>query len=410
VTAASPLKVVFLNRFYWPDLAATAQMLTDLAEDLAAMGWSVTVIANDSPYDGSGDRLPHEESRNDVRILRVGGTNFGRHGLMGRVGAYASYMFGSLRQVMMLPPQDVVVAMSDPPLLIALAVLIARLRGWRCVYWVQDLFPQIAAELGVLARRGLVYRLTERFSRALNRTCDLTIALCPRMAERMTAAGVRKERIAFVHNWADTTAIRPIDPADNPFVAAHGLLGKFVVLYSGNAGRAHRFDGVLEAARLLRDDPDVIFLFIGGGKRLPEIRMAVADAQLRNVRFLDYLPREELAFSLSAASLSLVTEEESVNGLLVPSKTYGILASGRPIAFLGSGASDAATVVREANSGFVLPPGDGEQLSRIIRRLRDNARLGSELGDNGRQAATAFYGRKVSTTRWADLVSAAVRP
>lgn len=397
-------RIVLLNRFYWPDVAATAQMLTDLAEDLAADGWRVTVVTSDSAYDGRGAALPAEEERNGVRIVRVSGTGFGRHGTMGRLSDYLSYLLGTGWRLMRLPKQDVVVGMSDPPFIMGLAVLAGTLRGWKRVYWVQDLFPQIAGALGVLAPRGMIYRLADRAARWLNARADLVIALGPRMAERLAAAGAPAERVTYVHNWADAHAIRPVPPAENPFVARHGLAGKFVVLYSGNAGRAHRFDGVMAAARLLRHDDGVVFLFIGGGKRTAELRAEAEEAGLGNVRFLDYLPREELAWSLSAASVSLVTEDPSVAGLLVPSKTYGILASGRPLIFMGAEDSDVAAVVRESGCGLVLAPDDGAGLRDAIDALRgDGARL-ARLGESARSGASTRYDRQLATRRWAAAV------
>lgn len=401
--------VVFLNRFYWPDVAATGQMLTDLAEDLAAMGWKVTVVTSAVDYRGEGARFAHEETRASVRILRVRGTRFGRHRVVGRLLDYASYLAGAGTRVLLLGRRDLVVAMSDPPFLSGVAVIAARLTGARAVYWVQDLFPQIAAKLGVMDERSLAYRASDRVARWLNQRCDLVIALGPRMARALVSAGARAERTAWVHNWADVSAIRPLRPADNPFLNAHGLAGKFVILYSGNAGRAHSFNAVLHAARALRADYETIFMFIGGGMRFPELRTIAERESLRNIRFLGYLPREQLSFSLSAASVSLVTEDPGVEGLLVPSKTYGILASGRPLIFLGSPASDVARIVDEANCGVVLSPDDGVGLVQLIAALRDDPARLAAMGANARGAAERIYGRHRATKRWAEVALTALR-
>lgn len=398
---------VFLNRFYWPDVAATGQMLTDLAEDLVALGWDVTVVTSTGDYGGGHTALAREETRAGVRILRVRGTRFGRHRMLGRLLDYVSYLSGAMLRVLQLGRRDIVVAMSDPPFSSAVAVIAARLTGARAVYWVQDLFPQIAAKLGVMKERSLVYRVSDRVARALNRRCDLVIALGPRMAEALVAAGARADRTRWVHNWADASAIRPVGTRDNPFVRRHDLAGKFVVLYSGNAGRAHPFDAVLYAARALSADHETIFMFIGGGKRFPELRAIAEREKLRNVRFLDYLPRDQLSFSLSAASVSLVTEDPQVEGLLVPSKTYGILASGRPLLFVGSPNSDVARIVGESDCGVVVLPEDGEGLVRAIAGLRADSVRMAEMGANARTAAEMMYDRRRATERWAELALAA---
>jgi glycosyltransferase involved in cell wall biosynthesis len=397
---AAAASIVFLNRFYWPDVAATGQMLSDLAEDLAADGWRVTVITSAGVYDGRRGALPREEERNGVRILRAGGTRFGRHGLAGRVFDYLSYLGGALLRLLRVGRADLVVAMSDPPLLPTLGVLTRWRTRARLVYWVQDLFPEIAGRLGVLDPAGLVYRAASAFARWLHRRCDLVIALGPRMARALVAAGARPERTTFVDNWADAAAIRPLAPEDNSFLGEHGLRGRFVVLYSGNAGRAHVFDAVMQAADLLRDQTEILFLFIGGGQRIPELRATVERERLPNVRFLDYLPREELSRSLSSATVALVTEDPGVEGLLVPSKTYGILASGRPILFVGSPESDVARVVDEAECGVIADPDDGATLARVILGLRSEPARLARMGANARRAAEERYDRRHATRRW----------
>jgi glycosyltransferase involved in cell wall biosynthesis len=163
---------------------------------------------------------------------------------------------------------------------------------------------------------------------------------------------------------------------------------------------------VLHAARALRAWEEIVFMFIGGGKRYPELRAVAEREGLTNVRFLDYLPRERLSFSLSAASVSLVTEDPEVEGLLVPSKTYGILSSGRPLLFVGSPASDVARIVVEADCGVVISPEDGQGLVKAIVALRyEPARL-ARLGANARRAAEQTYDRRHATGRWAELVLA----
>lgn len=395
-----PSSIVFLNRFYWPDIAATGQMLTDLAEDLAARGWRVTVVASQTSYDGRPAKLPAEEWHQGVRIIRVKSSSHTRHRKIGRLVDYVTYLVGATARLLWLDPPRAVVAMSDPPFSVAIALVVGRIRGAKVVYWVQDLFPDIAAALDVMSSRSLLYQVVRRLAAWMHFRCDAVIALGPQMVRALVAAGAHPERTTFVHNWADLSGVRPIPPAENAFIRAHRLDGKFVVLYSGNAGRAHAFGAVLHAARALRAESDVLFLFIGGGQRIPSLKQQCEQAGLTNVQFLDYQPRAELASSLSSASVSLVTEDPSVVGLLVPSKTYGILASGRPLLFVGAARSDVARVVREADCGIVIEHEDGEGLVQAIRRLRDDASLRRRLGENARQAAEERFGRSKGTRDW----------
>jgi glycosyltransferase involved in cell wall biosynthesis len=383
-------------------------MLADLAEDLAAAGWSVTVIASRGGY-ASGQRLPRRERHDGVEIVRVPGTRFGRDKTLGRVMDYAGYMIGALVHLLRLPRQALVVAMSDPPLLVALAVLAAQVRGGRAVYWVQDLFPELAAQLGVVAADGWLYRVSSAIARYLHSKCDAIVAIGPRMAESLIAAGASPLRTTFVHNWADVAAIRPVPPSENRFMLSHSLVGKFVVLCAGNARHTHCLDAVIEAMRRLRDDPDVVFLFIDGGHRLPGIKAAVRRWRLHNARFLDHVPRELVAQSLSAANLSLVTEDPDAAGLLMPTNTYGILASGRPVAFIGCERSDVATIVRDACCGTIIAPNDPAALVDTIRRFKANPREAVAFGRRGRQAVEMMYDRRHAASRWASAVGSALQ-
>jgi colanic acid biosynthesis glycosyl transferase WcaI len=398
--------LVMLNRFYWPEVAASGQMLTDLAEDLAKEGWNVTAVTSRTRYARDSKPLPRREERNGVRVIRVGASPLGSDRLAGRLVDYLSFAIGSFWRLLRIPRPEVVVAMSDPPMLLAPVLLAGRIRGFRTVYWLQDLYPHLAGKLGILSEGSLAYRALIWFVERLHSSADAVITLGPQMSRLVISASAPPDRTAHVHNWADATAVWPVAQSDNPFIREHGLNGKFVVLYSGNAGRAHTFDAVLEAMRKLRDDPEVVFLFIGGGQKFWDIRATVKEERLANVRFLNYLPREQIRYSLSAATLSLVTENPDVVGMLVPSKTYGILASGRPILFVGSYESDVAALVREHDCGVVVSPDDPDALVTAIQELRANPEVASAMGANGRTAAETTYDRRHATLRWSNTVQA----
>lgn len=406
---ASPRSIVLLNRFYWPDVAATSQLLTDLAEDLAAAGWRVTVLCGRSPYAQAAAPSPNTEEHGGVRIVRVWGTRLGNDNLAKRAVDYATYVASAVATLLRLPAHDVVAAMTDPPMLAIAAILATRVKGGKAAYWLQDMYPQLAGRLGALDERGWLYTLLVRCARWMYRHCDLVVAVGPRLAREAIAAGADPAKVEVVHNWTDTTQVRPVDRADNSFLRSQGLEHSFVVLYSGNAGRAHTFTAVMEAARRLREERDIVFLFIGSGKALAGLKSDVARDGLENVRFLDYRPRSELAMSLSSASVSLVTERPEVVGLLVPSKTYSILASGRPVLYLGPADSDVAVIVREAGCGMVIDAADADSLVGAIRRLRERPDEAAAMGARGRATAVASFDRRHGAGKWERAVSRLAR-
>ena len=401
---APPLRALFLNRFYWPDVAATGQMLADLAEDLVAAGWEVQVVTSQGEYGGTRERRPRAETHRGVRILRVRATSFGQSSLVARLADYLSYLGGACLAALGAPRPDIIVAMTDPPITVALAVFVARLRGVKAVYWVQDVYPQIAAALGVVSPTSLSYRLSLLVARWAHARCAAVITQGPRMSRIMRDNAAPAARVRAVANWADATAIVPVPPGENAFLREQQLVGQFVVLYSGNAGRGHTFEAVLVAMERLRNEAGISFVMIGGGQQRPFLEAEVARRGLARVRFLDYLPRAMLAQSLSAANVSLVTERPEAAGLLLPSKTFGIMASGRPVVFVGVPDSDVADVVRTADAGVIVACDDPDGLVAALLRLRDNPAEAARLGANGRKAAVERHARAVATAAWADAV------
>ena len=257
-------------------------------------------------------------------------TGFGRSGLIGRGVDYVSFYIAALgvlaREVRR---GDIVVAKTDPPLISIVAAMVAKAKGARLLNWLQDLYPEVAAALGLqtfAGWRGAPLRALRTWSL---RAAAANVAIGERMAARLRSLGVAPETIHVIANWCDDAAIEPIDHAGNPLRHEWQLAAKFVVGYSGNLGRAHEFDTVLGAARQLAGEPDIIFLVIGGGHGVERFRRATAD--LPNIVFKPYQPRNRLAHSLGVSDVHWVSLRPEVEGLIVPSKVYGILAAGRPI-------------------------------------------------------------------------------
>lgn len=398
-----PRSVLILNQFYWPDIAATAQILTDLAEDLARGGCRVTVVAGRAPYTGTAAPLAARAERRGVEIRRVWATSFGRGWTVGRLCDYATFLGAAAVACLTLPRPDVVIALSTPPL-VSLVGLLARLcRGSRFLYSVQDLYPDTALELGML-RRGLVSGALEALSQASLRGAHRIVTLGETMRARIRAKGVAPERITVIPNWSDGAAVTPVPPGRNRFRAEHGLDGRFVVLYSGNLGLAHEFATLLGAAELLSDEADIVFLFVGDGPRKREVREAAEGRGLRAVRFLPYQPRERLAESLGAGDVGAITLRPELEGCLVPSKLYGVMAAGRPVLYVGGRCGEVAEVVRAAGCGMAVEAGDVAALAAAIRQLRAAPAEAAAMGARGRAWYLERFDRPRATRAWADLV------
>jgi glycosyltransferase involved in cell wall biosynthesis len=388
VTDAARPRVTFFNRSYWPDTGATGQLLTELAEDLAAQhGFDVIVVTGYPAAAANGRRPPARETRNGVTIVRTAGTTWSKRRFTGRAANYVTYFASALWAGRRLPRADVAVGMTDPPM-IGLAALAARpRRGF--VFYCQDIFPEVAALLDDF-HSPLVNGTLERLNRYLLRRARRVIALGDTMARRLIEGkGADPARLRVVHNWADTRAIVPSEKR-NPFAESHGLQDRFVVLHAGNIGLSQNLDVVIDAAERLRDRPSILFLFIGDGSRRASLEAAVAARGLVNVRFLPYQPREDLRWTYAASDLCLVSLKPGLAGYIVPSKLYPILAAGRPCVAAVEAASETAAIASRHGCGVLVPPGDAAAMADAIAALAGDPDRRADMGRRARAAVAEF--------------------
>jgi colanic acid biosynthesis glycosyl transferase WcaI len=388
------LHICFFNRSYHPDQAATGQLLTELAEDLVrAHGCTVTVVAG-RPLHGEetrGVRLrPFErESRNGVAILRANGTRFRPRRFSGRATNYVSYFASSTLASFAIGRPDVVVSLTDPPIIGLTALAMARRAGARFVFLCEDIFPEVASLLDDF-HNPLVNRALDGINRHLLREADAIVALGDRMKRRLVEEkGTDAGRVHVIHNWADCRAIAPA-PKDNVFARAHGLGGRFVLMHSGNVGLSQNLDVLIEAASRLRSKERLVVAIVGDGAKRDALVSAAAARDLKNVRFLPYQPKEHLRESFAAADAFLVSLKAGIEGYIVPSKLYGILAAGRPFVAAVDPSSEVADIALGAHCGVVAAPGDPDDLARAISVLYDNPELTRVMGERARRAAWQF--------------------
>lgn len=400
------MKIVFVNRFAWPDHSATSQMLSDLAVGLARAGYDVGVITSRQCYDDPGADLPAHETVGGVAIHRIWTSRFGRGRLAGRALDYLSFYLNAAVAVLRIVGRgDVVVVKTDPPMLSVVVGPLARLRGASVVNWLQDVFPEVAAALGVRGFGGVFGRFARWLRNVSLRRATMNVAIGQRMAARLEAQGVPRDRIAVIHNWADGEMVAPIDHRVNRLRETWCLGEKFVVGYSGNFGRAHEFTTLLDAAEQLRNDPDTVFLFIGGGHQHDAMRAAIVNRGLAHrFVFQPYQPRETLRESLGVPDVHWVSLRPELEGLIVPSKFYGIAAAGRPAIVIGDPDGEIGTVVREAECGVCVRQGDAAGLVAAIGKLQNDQALRERMGRNARNVFEQRYDKSIAIEKWRRLL------
>ena len=395
------MRVCFFNRSYWPDFGATGQLLTELAEDLVAHhGCEVTVVTG-YPLQGR-DGVAPREARHGVEIVRAGGTTLSPRRFSGRATNYMTYFASACATGLRVPRPDVVVALTDPPIVGLAALLAARRHRARFVFLCQDIFPEVAVLLEDF-RNGAVNKGLELVNRYLVHRADAIIALGDTMKRRLVEGkGARADRITVIHNWADCAALAP-GPKDNPFARAHGLQDRFVVMHAGNIGLSQNLDVLIDAAERLRVHDGIRFVFVGDGSRRPTLEARARERGLHNVMFVPYQPRDGMALSYAAADLFLVSLKPGLAGYIVPSKLYSILAAGRPYVAAVEEACEVADITGRHACGFIVRPGDPDALAARILDVYRNAPLAAELGRRAREAALAFDRRR-QTAAYAALL------
>lgn len=369
--------ILFINRVYPPESGATGRVLEHVAKGFVSAGWDVSVLTTAGEHSNVGSTL-----QEGVTVIRIS-TPFSKKNLLARAIGYALMIPSLLLKSLWLPRADLVVTKTDPPMLLVLGPFLKFLKGSRTIHWAQDLYPEVAEEVGLFSKGGVVAGMLRKISTLSMRNHDLTLAVGRCMRERLQGRGIPRENIRIVLNTGVEKEIVPIAHEGNLFRKTHGLEGAFIVMYSGNMGRAHEFGTVLEAARRLQDQggDSILFLFVGNGPGEASLRRESERAGLRNIRFLPPVPSELLSESLSAGDLHLVTMRSEMSGLVVPSKFYGVLASGRPCLFIGPEDSEVARVIRETGVGRVIPPGDGGSLCLEILKYRSDPEILQEEGE-----------------------------
>jgi glycosyltransferase involved in cell wall biosynthesis len=392
-------RLLVLNQYYWPGLEATAHLLSELTSALADE-YDVRVVTGKLQ---SHPELPHRETRNGVEIVRVSSTTFDRSQLPQRAANYVTYLFESVRQALRSPKPDVVLCMTDPPVVANVALLVARRFRAPLVVISQDVFPEIAVELGRLPNGFLVRILRVLVSSYLGRA-DQIVAIGETMRARLETKGAPPEKVAVIPNWVDTAKLTP-EPKENRWSRARKLDDRFVVMHSGNVGHAQDLDTLIRAATFLRDLDDFRAVIIGRGARHAELtelaeRLDVEDA----IEFHGYQEREDLSLSLSAANVHVVGLAAGLAGYVVPSRFYGILSVGRPVIVHADEESETARIVRDVGCGIVIPPARPELLAAAIRDAHDGKLDLAEMGRRGREWVTTEADVAVAVERYRQLL------
>src|SRR3989454_7091091 len=382
------MRILLLNLYYPPDTSATAKMVHTVVDALIP-GHKVIVLCGRPSYDPTERRawrLYQSEEAGLARIIRTGSTDFPRFEMKRRVLNYLSYAVLAVPRALFVPC-DAVLSMTDPPFCGIVGAIVAMLKGKPYVYNIRDMYPDMAVG-GSILKPGLPARIWEKMHRWALRRATRVVVLGEDMRARIVAKGVEPFRIVIVRDGAEIFPTNAPLPAPDPEVV-RAIRGNFsfVLLHAGNLGFYGAWNTLVSAARSLASD-GVGLVFVGDGAQRAEVEAAAAGAG--NIRFLDFFPAAKIPSVLAAADAHLITVKRGLEGVVVPSKMYGILAAGKPIVAVAPRETDVASLGAKEGFGIATDPDNPQELVEQVRTLAADSRRLKRMGEAARAAAPDY--------------------
>jgi colanic acid biosynthesis glycosyl transferase WcaI len=404
---AKRTSVLVITPQYAPDLGPSAPIVTNLCEGLAREQYDVSVIAGFPHYGGHhaaseyAGKLMATEARNGVRVARS--YVYARKARLWQRALYHGSLNAlGLVNALRLPAPDVVIA--EAPLLWSGLPLLVRSVWPRkpFIYVVQDVYPDIAVRLGALTNRRVIDWF-ERCEGFFYRRAAYISVLSEGIRETLCRKGVPEDKLIVIPISTDVDTIRPLAGA-NKFRQMWGLQDKFVVLFTANLGVPQGLDNVVRAAEVLRGVERIAVVFVGEGAAKPALEAMVRERRLSNVHFFPLQSREDVPSVFDLADVSLVSLRGEVVMEAVPSKTYSIMASGRPVIATVKRGTEVARLLDATDCGLRVDPGDPEGLAGAVLRLYENASVCKSMGESGRKYVTENCSREVATRMYCKLI------
>jgi glycosyltransferase involved in cell wall biosynthesis len=405
VNAHSTVKILFLNQFFYPDLAPSGKLILDVARHLASKGDQVTVLCGSTLYAEAEDTQAAKNNLDGIRVIRVPSTNFGRTHRWLRALDDLGFLFMSFLTSMIMSRHDIVISRWSPPVLPILVAWLKRFGKARCLTWVHDLYPEVAVSLGLLKKDGMLCKLLETLSKIVYRNSDIIICITEQIRNAVVQKGVPFEKTRVVPDWIDETEIYPETRENNLTLRENEMLQRFVLLYSGNFGLGHDFSTFLESARMLLKRDEIRFLFVGGGPRKAEVLEFIERNQLTTCRVVPYRSWESLRDGLNAGDVHLISMRDGLESCMFPSKVYASLACGKPFIFVGPKTSEVLSIIERSGAGFFIPLGEPQQLIDLVLKLRQRTSELNVMGQKGRKFFEAHFTQKLAMERFDKILN-----
>jgi glycosyltransferase involved in cell wall biosynthesis len=399
------IKLSVVTQFFAPDFAATGQLLDELVRHLGKQGVDVEVFTGQPGYAFQASYAPAVEKGDRVKIRRSRASQLWPGRVRGKAMNGVLFTLRALLHIIKAHRKhDVLLVTTAPPFLPLLGYLANVCFKMPYVCLLYDLYPDIAIALDVIPKHHWLAIFWQNINMMVWRRAQSIVVLSPNMKQRITSICPEVgDKIAVIHSWADPEAILPIAKQENWFAWKHHLVKKFTVLYSGNMGRCHDIDTILEAAKLLRDEP-IQFVCIGSGAKRKDLIEEVKQLGLENFVFLPYQDKQVLPYSMTACDLSLVSVDAGMEGLVAPSKLYPALAAERAVAVICSKDSYLRDVIADAKCGDTFENKDASGLAKFIYRLSCDRKQAESMGKAGRRYLQSNFTPQIIAKQYLDVL------
>ncbi len=401
------MNLLFFNRSFYPDTEATGQFLTELCEDLVKLGHHVTVVCGRSYHvnNKSAFKFIAYESYKGIDIFRAYSTRFSKSILLFRLINLGTYfLFAFIAGFFVRQTPGIVIAQTDPPLSGLLGIVFSKWYKAKFIYSCKDIYPDVGIITGRLTNPILNF-LLKIINQISFEWSDKVICLGEDMKKRIIERGIEPNKIDIVYDWADTSVLCPVQPSENTFISKYNLNNYFTIMYSGNIGLTQGLDKIIEVADYFKGKSQVKFILVGDGAEKGRLQNLIQEKKLTNIELLPYQPKEELKYSLSAPDIHLITMQEGLAGIMVPSKIYGILACGKPFIAWVDKDSEISLIAARFKCGIQVSPGNIKNMTEVIEWMVSHPKELEAMGVNSRKAAVEYFDRRISIRVFNNLIT-----
>lgn len=398
------MKLLILSEYFYPDKSSTPKVLTELAEDIVKNNIEVDVITSSNSYRGQNSDLKKSEVYEGINIKRVYSSKFNRNKTLGRLINYLSFLVSAFINTIIKKDYDYILLVSNPPVLPIIGYVVNKIRSRPYIYLLHDIYPDMAVKVGAIKEDGLICKVMTSINKKIYKSAHKVIVLGKDMKQNLLDKNVAEDKIEIITNWADREKIYKISKS-NEFSMKNNIDNTFNIVYTGNIGRFHDIETILESANKLKERNDIKFIFVGDGYKKIYIEAYVKEFSLENIKVFDYQYGETYNQLLNCADVFITTLDKGIEGLGVPSKTYSYLAASKPIIAIMNKNSEIGSLVEENNLGLRVDSGQVENITEFILNMKRNSSLYENIKDNVEKIFNNNYERTMVTIKFVNIMN-----